>query len=347
MYGQFCIYSFNHLNNKEGSPEAAWRLFPYNVNNKNGYLEKPMDFFTNKKAIADTKTFLRYLVARYSYSVNLHSWEFFNEADGASGSRLQPNVVVEWHKNMTEYLRSIDPYNHMITTSTACRPSNANKNDTELKNTLNAQDFFDFASIHYYNYEKIEDLSDYLLIYQGLYSRPVVYGECGLTELHLDKDFINFHQQNWLGVMANGAGTSATWYWEWLDKYDGYHLYKPLSEFVKEIPWTDENLSSLSIADSNLNSEKVKCLGYSSNDFAGFWLYDTLFTQTTKTERTISDLKIDINLSDGEYCVKWINTWTGETIAESQENAVSGVLALSVPNWCRDVAAVVAKKHSK
>lgn len=114
----------------------------------------------------------------------------------------------------------------MITTSTACYPGNADKNDLELKNRIHAQDFFDFVSIHRYDYNTVKELSDYLSAMQKLYSRPTMYGECGLTRILLDEDLITFHQQNWMGIMSGGSGTAMTWYWEMLDKYNGYSLFK-------------------------------------------------------------------------------------------------------------------------
>ena len=341
MYGQFCIYSFNHLNNTPNSPEAAWKLFPYNSENENGYLSNPIEFFTDEKAIEDTKSFLRYLIARYSYSTNLFSWEFFNEVDGATGAVQNPEVVVKWHETMCGYLRSIDPYKHMITTSTACYPGNADKNDLELKNRIHAQDFFDFVSIHRYDYNTVKELSDYLSAMQKLYSRPTMYGECGLTRILLDEDLITFHQQNWMGIMSGGSGTAMTWYWEMLDKYNGYSLFKPLRKVVNMIPWNDAGLSAVMVSDSNTSAVDVNYLGYRTDDFACLWLYDSKYTQSNKEARNIGGVKFSVNLKDGEYCVKWINSYTGTIVLETRQSVKDGDLMLIAPDWNKDIAVVI------
>ncbi|MBO3800067.1 MAG: hypothetical protein FGF52_03300 [Candidatus Brockarchaeota archaeon] len=55
------------------------------------------------------------MVSRYAYSTHLLAWEFFNEVDLTDG--YNPSNVASWHREMAEYLRSIDPYDHLITTS--------------------------------------------------------------------------------------------------------------------------------------------------------------------------------------------------------------------------------------
>ena len=341
MYGELCMFSFNLLNNTEGSTEAAWHMFPYNAANKYGYLEKPVDFFTNEKAIEDTKTYLRYLVARYSYSANLHSWEFFNEVDGATGAAQSTEAVVKWHEIMSGYLRSIDPYKHMITTSTACYPGNANKNDSELKNRIHAQEFFDFVSIHRYDYNTVKELSDYLSNMQRLYSRPTMYGECGLTRVLLDEDLITFHQQNWMGIMAGGSGTAMTWYWERLDKYNGYGQFRPLRTVTDMIPWNNTGLSAITVNDSNFSAVSVNYLGYRTDEFACLWLYDSKYTQSNKVARSIGGVNFSVNLKNGEYCVKWIDTYTSNIVSETRELVKNGNLKLFAPDWNKDIAVVI------
>ena len=341
MYGQVCLFTFNQLKNVQDSHDSAWYAFPYNDDTANGYLENPIDFFTDEQAIKDTKTYLRYLIARYSYSTNLLAWEFFNEVDGVEGSTENADAVIEWHRIMTDYIRSIDPYNHMITTSTACRPVSLDINDTELKSRINADSIFDFASIHYYNYEKIEDLAIYQQNFQKLYSRPVMFGECGITSVGLDEDLVTFHQQNWIGVMGGGAGAAASWYWEKLDELNGYHDFKSLRDFADRIPLNSTSMLTVSTSDINLNNTKVKAWGYREDDCAYLWLYDTDFTQYNKSASAIENLTLSVALNNGIYKVEWINTWTGEIISQSTATAHNGVLELSAPAWCKDVAVSV------
>jgi hypothetical protein len=49
----------------------------------------------------------------------VHSWEFFNEVNITDGWRKTPEAVRDWHKEMSEYLRRIEPQHHLITSSFA------------------------------------------------------------------------------------------------------------------------------------------------------------------------------------------------------------------------------------
>ena len=330
MYGQFCLFSFNQLNNAEDNVEAAWSVFPYSSDTKHGYLKKPTDFFTNEKAIEDTKTYLRYLVARYSYSTNLHSWELFNEIDGAAGYADNFEQAVEWHKTMCDYIRSIDPYGHMITTSTAIK-----------SDAINAHSMFDFASIHYYNYQKIEEISNFQIEFWQLNSKPVMFGECGISSVQLDEDLVTFHQQNWAGVMGCGAGTAASWYWENLDSIGGYWDFRVVSEMADHIPWNSKTFFTLSTDNIKPDNDKIRALGYRGEDFAYIWLYDSEFTQLSKKVTDIENLKFSVKLKDGDYHVRWINTWTGVSISQTEAKAQNGVLEVTAPTWNKDVAVAI------
>lgn len=331
MYGQVCLFSFNQFRNETGpAAERLWSGFPYNKDTPYGYLEKPIDFFTDERAIEDTKTYFRYMVARYAYSTNLFSWEFFNEIDLAEGYDENLGDVVEWHKKMSDYIRSIDPYGHMITTSTAVRDE-----------VINTHSMFDYASIHYYNYNSIGDIADFQKQFWQLYSRPVMMGECGIISAQVDEDLITFHQQNWAGVMGGGSGTAASWYWEAIDEAGGYWDYQVVSEMADHIPWNSDSMFMVATENASPSNEKVQVLGYRGNDFAYLWLYDTEFTQLTKTAKDIENLEFSVKLSDGKYHVRWINTWTGVSISQTEEYAKDGELKLVAPTWSKDVAVAI------
>jgi len=83
-------------------------------------------FFSDPAARARYKSRLRYLVARWGYSPSIGAWEFFNEVDNVTHGRedvvLIPHAdVVRWHAEMGTYLKAIDPYGHLVTTSISHR----------------------------------------------------------------------------------------------------------------------------------------------------------------------------------------------------------------------------------
>lgn len=70
-----------------------------------GYQKVFNDHPDDAEAMAKIKRFIKYSVDRWGAYVDV--WEFLNEQKAADG----------WYAQMTPYLRSIDPYDHPITTS--------------------------------------------------------------------------------------------------------------------------------------------------------------------------------------------------------------------------------------
>ena len=56
-------------------------------------------------------------MARWSYSPAILSWEFWNEVNIIEKYISEDSVP--WHREMARYLRELDPYDHLITTSWA------------------------------------------------------------------------------------------------------------------------------------------------------------------------------------------------------------------------------------
>ncbi len=330
MYGQVCLFSFNSFFDNPESAESAWKTSPYNSLVNGGYLEKPSEFFVNERAIEDTKAYFRYLVARYAYSTNIFAWELFNEVDLTTGYSDNFENVVEWNGTMVNYIRSIDPYGHMITTSTASR-----------QDVVNSQRIFDFASIHWYNYNNIKEISEFQQEFWYVNRRPVMLGEVGIMSAQIDEDLITFHQQNWAGVMGGGCGTGATWYWEKLDEVSGYWDYLVVSEMADHIPWNSEDMFVVATDNIKPSDKTVQALGYRGKDFAYLWLYDSEFTQVTKSAKDITNLKFTLKLNDGKYHARWINTWTGISISQVEVEAKDGEVELVAPVWSKDVALAI------
>ncbi len=94
-----------------------WNENPWSKAN-GGFLDRPNDFFTDPEAKRRAKAWLRYAVARYGHSPAVLSWELFNEVEWVDAIvDGQREEVGRWMDEMSEYIRSIDPYRHLVTTS--------------------------------------------------------------------------------------------------------------------------------------------------------------------------------------------------------------------------------------
>jgi hypothetical protein len=225
----FCIDSFNSLRIKQ--PHAIWPQCPYNAAN-GGPLARPRDFFTNETARQLFQRRLRYIVARWGDNPYVLSWEFWNEVDIIE--TYVSDEVRDWHRDMARYLRSIDPYNHMITTSWA---------RTAGDPAVDELPELDYIQSHQYG---AHDAAWYLTKVSreknARFGKPHYFGEYGTGTraegTREDVDGIHLHNGLWSGVFAPAAGTGMLWWWDnYVQPHDLYHHFTPVALFVGNIPY--------------------------------------------------------------------------------------------------------------
>jgi len=100
--------------------DSNWGANPWNAVQAHGFLKNPEDFFTSGEARRLTKRKYRYIAARWGYSPAVLAWELFNEVHWTDAMRLRHGEadVARWHSEMAAYLRTVDAWHHLVTTST-------------------------------------------------------------------------------------------------------------------------------------------------------------------------------------------------------------------------------------
>ena len=232
---KLCIESFNVLRRKDGYPE--WERTPHNIAN-GGILKEPLEFWTNPQMEKIFKNKLRYLVARFGAYTNLMSWEFWNEVDLISDYNLKP--VKDWHQKMGSYLRSIDPYKHLITTSFA---------NTRGEPTIDLLEELDYVQSHHYGSTDIVLTIDKTHRLKSAYKKPHYFGEIGADaggpRAKDDPTGIQVHDPMWVSIAIGCSGAAQSWWWDNLIYPKNlYYLYKPVAEFIKDIDFPSENFKT-------------------------------------------------------------------------------------------------------
>lgn len=153
-------------------PEGDWPRHPYNSIN-GGPCDNPIDFFSDETAKKHFKNRLRYIIARWGHSPSLLSLELFNEVELVpleQGFADSQEVIAAWHREMSQYIRSIDPYLNLISTSS----------DIPLQRQLASEGAIDLIQLHLY---RNEDLNSFI---EGIVSSvvaespvPVILSEFG------------------------------------------------------------------------------------------------------------------------------------------------------------------------
>lgn len=323
---------FTHGDFSTGA-DNHWFECPYNAVNPHGYLDNPEEFWRNEKARKDAKSYIRYIIARYGYSPNIMTWELFNEADNVAKRDFE--ATEEWHVLMADYVRSIDPYKHMVTTSACFADGKIARHEA-----------MDFTYIHCYNYPTIDWALDFQRKDWANQKRPSIFGEIGFMNFnpHIKESLVAPHMSNWAGIMGGSAATGMTWYWEQFDAADGYSIYRPISEFSKQIPWLSENLELVTSKKFNSNNSQVKIIGYLDNNDAYLWLYDDKLSPDKENYTDFNDYKFRYSITDGEYSLKWISTRYGNVVSESLQKTNNGILDVSAPMWRGDIALLIKSR---
>jgi hypothetical protein len=168
IYIMLCFEYHGVAQKNEGYfKENKWNENPYNAQN-GGPCKSAAEIFSNPEAKQYFKNRLRYIVARYGWSTHIHSWEFWNEVDLTAG---RAEDVIAWHAEMAAYLKKIDPYRHLITSSFS----------SSKYPQLWDVEHLDFSQLHIYNApDMVYTINKSVLENQKAHKKPHVIGEYGV-----------------------------------------------------------------------------------------------------------------------------------------------------------------------
>ena len=243
--GIYVILCF--MNHGQLRREEQWSENPYNKAN-GGPLDRPEDFWTSEEALKLLKRRLRYIVARWGYSTHILAWELWNEVDLTDGYREARAQVVKWHKEMAEYIKEIDPYNHLVTTSFA---------NPDLDPEVWALREIDIVTVHRYGPQGFRDVAGSIckLIVDKWkrYSKPVIVTEFGVDwrwwgepYYYEDREGVGLHNGLWSAVMAGSPATAMSWWWDnYIQPYDLYYHFRAIANYLKGLHPAESNLSYL------------------------------------------------------------------------------------------------------
>ncbi|MBT3380598.1 MAG: cellulase family glycosylhydrolase [Lentisphaerae bacterium] len=227
-----CQLDFREVAEKKNNPQGGWERNPYST-----VCDSAADFFTDKTARTAFRKRLRYLVARWSASPAVHSWEFFNEVNGSDAWRLAGAApqIRAWHAEMAEYLRSVDPYKHLLTTSFS------NPED----DPIHGAPWLELVQPHCYQTAAI-DFASFIrprCLELAHHGKPMFPGEFGLMTIKFEdviEGGVSIHNGMWASVMSGCAGTAMPWWWQWIDRHDYYSHFAGLSTFVQDVRWHEQ-----------------------------------------------------------------------------------------------------------
>jgi hypothetical protein len=323
------------------SVNSEWADNPYNARN-GGPLANPQEFFTDPMARLLFERRLRYIVARWGHSPQILAWELWNEVDYTE--ERDAAVLVPWHAQMADYLQSIDPNGHMVTTSVAALAPLLG-----LDMALFRLPQIAFSQLHLYGHpgfdpdfpEKVAELVAPLLAL----GKPVLAAELGVDyrgpaeTLARDPHASGFHDLLWSGIFAQTWGTGMTWWWDNLVEEQGlYSHLGPIVAVTQGIAFDREGLrpggARVSVADRNL---AVYALRGHTVTLAWVKNRDNLWFRQLD-DSPVEGASLEIDVQDGRYNARWIDPYGGPSPAPGEVAAQGGRVTLEVPTFSRDLA---------
>ena len=230
---QLCMYNPNgNINN----PREPWRqVYNFFMREHGGPLDDIAEFWTDPECNRLVKQKLRYCVARWGYSRALMAWEFFNEV--VIREETAPEITA-WHDEMSTYLRGIDPWDHLITTSPMGGSFEASAGVWELPN-------IDIVQVHSYEFTDMgAGLPAFCRDAIEAHGKPFIAGEFGLPQKviqdgghRLDAEGLHLHNGIWASALSGSAGSAMHWYiTSYIDPNNLYPRFQGLSRFMAHMP---------------------------------------------------------------------------------------------------------------
>ncbi len=201
--GVYLQVVFQHHGQFTTGANANWKENPWNAANPGGFLRTPTEFFTAPNARLMTMLKYRYIVARWGWSPAVFAWELFNEVHWVDAIDKEKNeaAVAAWHHEMAAFVRSVDTYHHLVTTST-----------DNLRSPC--YDGMDFYQPHLYASNILAGAQS-LRPAAGALDRPAFYGEVGDDHLDLSaavkKSGVAIVPPAWAGLFGAGRLPALPW----------------------------------------------------------------------------------------------------------------------------------------
>ncbi len=304
---------FNPIMDSWGANDE-WQRNPYYKKN-GGPCDTPADFFSNAEAKAAYKNYLRYFVARWGYSEVVAVWEFWNEIDITQRSQKVPmETLVAWHGEMGDYLKAIDPYQHIVTTSLS------HGDIPELWQ----QKSMDITQVHHY--EPSLTFADQTIALVNKYQKPHVIGEYavdwkgpgfGYTDQQYEEEF---HDGMWRGMFSPTSMLPLSWWWEYHFDNGQYFHFKPLGMVIDEMKNQDAPFAVMTMD----QPAGFQLLGLTSKQLSIAWMKKL-------GNKSITSFSVKVP-NDGNYMVRTLNTLTGELSESITMEAKGGSLQFNQYN---------------
>lgn len=342
----------------------------------------PVDFLASETARKHYKNKLRYLVARYAYSTSIGMIELFSEVNGFGKEFLMENdgtgcvntqisepysdnpdvvcpLVLEWQGIMTDYIQSMNVYDHPVVVSYAGLP------DLLHGDISFALPSVDVMSWNFYSMEVARFSTDYqkteILQSELGIDKPLIHSEYGAlgTSGYCDN---GAQFQKILAISPfYGAACSMNWDWQYPGETELWPQIGVMRGFLEGIKLDEENWQAgvpQVTPDKavemyylrNFEADNYRACGVISNRTFNFYTQSTsgtecnLLTDELEANFIYQEEASYTSTVDGQimgipfmgenvdYKINWYNALTGDLVDSGEYNTgLLGFLELHFP----------------
>lgn len=330
--------------------DAEWENSPYNDLN-GGFLKTPEEFFASRVGKELYKKLYRYIIARWAYSPRVMGWELWSELDlvGDSYNFIHHPSELAWHREITDFIRDTDPFDHLLTTHYSTNYSRINPAMISLPN-------ISYAAVDAYKSSgsvlPLIQQTWAFMVNNGI-RKPIMITEYGgspwgTTHPGMRADL---HTGIWAAYMNPIAGTPLLWWFLFIDEHDLYSEFKALANFARGEDRRGRNFApgTAKVFFKDLSMPGlVEALCLQNNTQAYVWVYHvptTLALPALEDALTLRGIAIAVgNLSEGEYTVEVWDTYKGTIVETRNATARAGIVSVDLPPFRCDTAIKIKHK---
>ncbi len=327
--------------------DQEWQNNPYSEDN-GGFLAGCKDFFSRRDAWAQYKKKLRYIIARWGYSTRIMGLELWSEIDLTGDNwadHQRPDFLsdkIDWHREMTRYIRTIDHRRHLLTT-------HYSGTYNRVQAPVVQRSGIDYITLDAYRGKQggnIVRLLERTATTLGHYGKPILVTEYGGSPMGTSQERMeaDLHAGIWSAYMMNHAGSPLLWWFMYIDRKDKYHHYKALANFARGEDRRNRKLETarLTVSGPAKFANWASCLALRNNRAAYLWVYDTRSAQEIPDEEDeveLAGLSLSLRgFQPGAYTVEFWDTYKGAVVDRAPKIVERGEMTIRLPTFKFDIA---------
>ena len=333
----YILLTLNNHGQLSVRPDNEWWDNPYNVLN-GGFLNRSDEFFASPDADRYFIRRLRYIVGRWAYSPSIAFWEMWNEVDLTSF--YDSEKIRSWHERLIPKLRSLDPWEHPITTHN-CRRN--------MDPYVWAAKGIETIVGNAYEQPIVNSMRDYYLK-RVAFNKPMMVNEFG-TGRNRAQLRNNLHGGLWSSAVIPMFGVALFWWWPFVDYYDLYRAeYAPLAAYLKGEDFRGMQLQYSSARTARPDGSAFAgagVIGMQNRERAYLWVYEPAVYDSQQPRETVSEVRdcavVVPSLSSGEYEVEFWDCSSGKVMKTEKRIFSKPEEPVPLPPFSGDIALKIRK----